>query len=124
MVTEKRRLGNLGEKLALQYLKKHHYKILTLNYQKRTGEIDIVAQDKDKTVVFVEVKTRRSLRFGLPQESVNFLKQHKLIKTAQYYILENYKQSIPWRIDVISIDLDDKKQTGHLKHFKNVISES
>ena len=123
MVHEKRKLGNLGEELAIKYLRKHNYKILTLNWQKRIGEIDIVAQDQDKTVVFVEVKTRKSASFGPGQEAVNSLKQHKLIKTAQYYILENYNFEVPWRIDVIAVDLDSKNQIGHIKHFKNAVGE-
>jgi putative endonuclease len=123
MVTEKRRLGDLGEELAVRYLKKHHYKILTQHYQKKIGEIDIVAQNKDKTIIFIEVKTRTNQDFGSPQEAVNPLKQHKLIKTAQYYILENHKQDIPWRIDVIAVDLDSKKQIAHIRHFKNAVGE-
>lgn len=123
MVTEKRRLGDLGEELAIRYLKKHNYKILGTKWQKRIGEIDIVAQDQNKTLVFIEVKTRKSASFGPPQEAVNPLKQRKLIKTAQYYILENYKHDVPWRIDVIAVDLDSKKQVGHIRHFKNAVGE-
>jgi len=123
MVHEKRKLGNLGEELAIKYLKKHNYKILALNWQKRIGEIDIVAQDQDKTMVFVEVKTRKNTSFGPPQEAVNPLKQRKLIKTAQYYILENHKRDLPWRIDVIAVDLDNKEQIGHIRHFKNAVGE-
>lgn len=123
MVHEKKKLGNLGEELAILYLKKHQYKILAYHWQKRIGEIDIVAQDEDKTIVFVEVKTRTSQEFGLPEEAVNFLKQHKLIKTAQYYILENYNFEVPWRIDVITLELDLSRRLGHVKHFKNVVGE-
>lgn len=123
MITEKRRLGDLGENLTCRYLKKHGYKILSLHYQKRIGEIDIVAQDRDNTLVFVEVKTRTSKDFGPAQEAVNPLKQRKLIKTAQCYILENYKFEIPWRIDVIAVDLNNKERVGHIRHFKNAVGE-
>ena len=120
---EKKKLGNLGEELATQYLKNHQYKILACKWQKRTGEIDIIARDQDKTIVFVEVKTRTSDNFGSAQEAVNFLKQRKLIKTAQYYILENYKFEVPWRIDVITLELDSEKRLAHVRHFKNAIEE-
>ena len=76
-------VGNLGEYLACQYLKKLGYKILDRNYRIRGGEIDIVAQDRDY-LVFIEVKTRNSSEYGLPSESITPWKIKALLKTALF----------------------------------------
>ena len=96
-------LGNEGEALAVKYLKKHRYKILSTQYRCRVGEIDIVAQAKDKTYVFVEVKTRNSLSKGLPREAVTTTKQRTIIKCAQLYVLENKINGAGFRFDVIEV---------------------
>ncbi len=96
-------LGNLGEDLAVKYLKKLHYKILFTQYRCRIGEVDIVAQAKDKTYVFVEVKTRNSLTKGLPREAVTVSKQRTIVKCAQLFILENKISGVSIRFDVIEV---------------------
>ncbi len=80
--------GDLGEKAACKYLKKHGYKILVCNYRKTYGEIDIIAQKKDM-ISFVEVKTRSNTDYGTAAEAVTYQKQQKLIRTAKAYIVEN-----------------------------------
>ena len=85
-----RTIGNYGEELACQYLKKQGYKILERNYRIRGGEIDIVARDQDY-LVFVEVKARYSHEYGLPSESITPWKIKALLKTALFYI-----QKIKW----------------------------
>ena len=89
----RKKIGNIGEKVATDYLKKKGYKILDTNFQNnsgsRLGELDIVALDKDKEeLVFVEVKTRNLKKFGetLPEENITYSKIRKLSKIAQYYI--------------------------------------
>ena len=71
-------LGKFGESEAEHYLKKKRYKILEKNYRGRLGEIDIIAEKK-KEIIFVEVKTRKSDKFGKPYEAVDFRKQRKII---------------------------------------------
>ena len=101
--------GQRGEKLAQRFLKKQGYKILTTNYQNKLGEIDIIAQDKN-TLVFVEVKTRTSARFGLGKEAVDKHKQRQIVKVAQAYLKQHYpKQDVKVRFDVIGIDLEKEK---------------
>lgn len=125
-------IGNLGEKIAQNYLKNKGYKILDRNY-KIPGfagvEIDIVAKRKD-TFSFIEVKTltlgqkvrASSSPLSLPEEKVNFPKQRKLIKAAQSWLKE---KKIPlnskWQIDVISIKIDLTSKQAKLRHFKNVV---
>ncbi len=84
-MNEKRKIGDFGENAAAEYLKSKGYKILKQNYYCRVGELDIIALDKN-TLVFVEVKTRKSASFGRASEFVDYKKQQKIINTALYYI--------------------------------------
>lgn len=94
--------GKIGEELAASLLKDNGYKILARNYKTKLGEIDIVASDKD-TLCFVEVKTRHSDRFGLPQEAVPAFKQRQISKAAITYLKENNLLDKKARFDVISV---------------------
>ncbi|MFA6295746.1 MAG: YraN family protein [Patescibacteria group bacterium] len=116
------KIGDLGEKLACDHLKKLNYIILDKNYHSRFGEIDIIAKDKN-TIVFVEVKTRTNLYFGQPQEAVDFFKLKKMAKTIYNYIsLNNIRDAI--RIDVVAIELNMKTRRASLRHFKDALAES
>jgi len=80
--------GDAGENVAAEYLMKLGYRILERKYRCSYGEIDIIAEKKG-TISFVEVKTRSSLLFGTPAESVDLRKQKKIINCSQYYIIKN-----------------------------------
>ena len=67
-------IGKLGEELAVGYLQKQNYKIIERNFECRQGEIDIIALDKNE-LVFIEVKTRTSIKYGKPAEAVNQIKK-------------------------------------------------
>jgi len=95
-------LGNLGEEAAVGMLKESGYKILARNYRDRLGEIDIVARDKD-TFCFIEVKTRNSLSFGLPQEAVSRAKQRQISKAALNFLKKNNLLDKKARFDVVSV---------------------
>ena len=84
MTATTKNLGNAGENFAARYLEQHGYKILEKNFRVRSAEIDIIAQIGD-VIVFVEVKTRSNIRYGLPAEAVNFRKQKKLSKRQAYF---------------------------------------
>lgn len=103
--------GKTGEDKAAAFLKKKGYAVNARNYRAKTGEIDIIAE-KDGTLVFVEVKTRDTDTYGAGFESVRQAKQNKIIRTAQYYIMQNNVEKL-CRFDVISID--DNKIT----HIEN-----
>ncbi len=94
--------GKDGEEKACNYLKSKKYKILEKNYRCLYGEIDIIAK-YNNTLVIIEVKYRKSAKFGKGYEAVNYTKQQKIIKTLQYYINEK-NVKMPVRCDVISID--------------------
>ena len=95
-------IGTKGETLAVKLLKEKKYKILEQNYTTKIGEIDIIAQIKD-IVVFVEVKARKSSRFGYPREAINLTKQQKVRTVATQYMLANKLMNSKVRFDCIEI---------------------
>ncbi len=99
-----KKIGDIGEKYALAYLKKHRYKILERNYRKNYGEIDIIAKTRD-VICFVEVKTRHSNTITQPYEAVDYRKQKKIIKTAAVYLIENKIES-NCRFDICEVFVD------------------
>jgi putative endonuclease len=125
MITERRIFGDLGEKLAKEFLEKNGYLIVDRNYSKRWGEIDIIAISQENELVFVEIKTREvtdTQSAFPPEDSVNFIKQQKIIKTAQTFLYEsNYSEDVNWRIDVIAIEINKKSRKAKIRHIKHAI---
>ena len=100
--TSTRSLGRYGEDLACKYLQAKGYKILKRNFScRRFGEIDIVAS-KAGVLSFIEVKTRASLRYGMPAEAVTLAKQRKIYRVAQYYL---QCEGLTSRIPMLSFDV-------------------
>lgn len=102
MSAESKHLGNCGEDAAIKFLTSNGYTIIETNYRTPRAEIDIIAE-QDKTLCFIEVKTRKSLTRGLPGESVTHLKQKKIIIGAQHYIKEKRFFDTRIRFDVIEV---------------------
>jgi len=114
MSEERKSLGKKGEELAASYLKKTQgYTILHRNYRCVFGEIDIIAKDRD-VLSFVEVKTRSSEGFGLPQERVNKRKQHQLSKVALEFINRYKAHHMNARFDVVAVYLDPQEERMEL----------
>ncbi len=122
MAEARKRTGDLGEKLARQYLARNGYEILEQNYRCSIGEIDIVARDGN-SLTFVEVRTKRSKQFGTPEESVTPAKQAKLIELAQTYLQKHEITSEDWRIDVVAVELKKDKQVSRIELIKNAVGE-
>ncbi len=101
----KKLLGLKGEKLAEKTLKKQGYKIVKTNYFTPFGEADLVCE-KDGVTVFVEVKTRTSLKYGTPAQAVDNKKQKKYRDIANYYLNSNDLADVPISFAVVEI-LDD-----------------
>lgn len=101
-----------GERKAKEFLVKNGYKILEENYKAKFGELDLIAY-KDNTFIFVEVKARSSLKFGMPGEAVTGFKQNKIKKLAQAYLIVKNKYPSNCRFDVIEV-LDEK-----ITHIEN-----
>ncbi len=119
----KREIGKLGENIARKYLLNKKYAILNNNYHSRFGEIDIIARNKENILVFFEVKTRTSNKYGTGYEAVDYYKQQKLIKTAYIYLSKHKIWNNNFRIDVLSIDLDFRQRMSKVTHFKNAVGE-
>lgn len=109
-------LGREGERLAVRYLRTQHYRILYRNFRApRGGEVDLVCRDKtDNTLVFVEVKTRRSLAFGAPGEAVTRDKQKLIARGALAWLRLLDRPDILFRFDIVEIIHDGKTPTFHL----------
>lgn len=120
MSADRRELGKLGENFACDFLGKRGYKIISQNYRIRGGEIDIIAEDGD-TIVFIEVKTRKSLVFGHPEEAINKRKQHKLALVAEQYLSSHELYEKDYRIDVIGIEVGQDGQLVNLRHGKDIV---
>jgi putative endonuclease len=110
MTQARRQLGDQGESLAAAALKKQGYKILERNYSTPLGEIDLIARHQG-CLVFIEVKTRRSLRFGHPLEGVTVAKQRRLQRLADYYMKQKRLKEQPIRFDVVAITVMDNGPT-------------
>lgn len=102
MADFRRAFGDRGEGEAAQYLRRKGYAILVQKYRTPLGELDLVARD-GRTVVFVEVKTRRSPAFGVPQAAVDLRKQQRMGRIALYYLQQNKLHGVPCRFDVVAI---------------------
>ena len=98
----RRSLGDRGEDLAAAALKKQGYKILERNYRTPLGEIDLICRHRE-VLVFVEVKTRTSNRFGPGQDAVHYNKQARLRKLADYYLKHKRLGEVEVRFDVVGI---------------------
>ena len=101
----KRREGNRGEDLAVDFLMKKGYRILERNFRFERGEMDIIAED-DTMLVFIEVKARRSSLYGDPIDAVTVSKCSQLRKIAEGYLFTHNIDDRACRFDVIAIDYD------------------
>lgn len=110
-------IGRRGEEIAIEYLKRLRYRILERNYRKSFGEVDIIAKDME-TVVFIEVKTRQSARFGSPFEAVDTRKQRQISKVAQEYLQTQGSTDVSARFDVIAIRVD-RDNSFSIDHLRN-----
>lgn len=112
------KLGAWGEAKAAGYLKAQGYEILERNFSCRSGELDLIALDRE-TVVFVEVKTRQSLSFGLPCESITETKKRHLRKTIYFYMMLRGFEGRDMRVDVLELLL--KGGSAYIRHIKNAL---
>jgi len=123
--TDKQKIGQLGEDLACEYLVENRYKIIERNYRKPWGEIDIIAKDPDRTLVFVEVKTLQKTGASnqlKPEDQLTRAKLNKLSRTASIYANNNQKlikEARGWRIDLIAITLNNT-DSPTISHYKNI----
>lgn len=118
MMTYQRKIGNLGERIAADFLQDLGYQLLDRNFTTPYGELDLVLLDQD-IIVFVEVKTRTSDTFGSPEASVTDAKLERIQNAALLWLQAHPEMKDDWRIDVIAILLDSKRQVRDIQHFIN-----
>jgi putative endonuclease len=119
---KRRDTGILGEKIARDFLKKQGYHILETNYRCPEGEIDIVARHKDY-LAFIEVRTKKSLEFGSPEESITPAKQARMRATAAHYRQAHDNLPTQWRIDVVAIELDPRGKPSRIELIDNAVGD-
>ncbi len=107
-------MGKQGEEAACQFLEARGYRILDRNFRTRFAEIDIIAE-YEETVIFIEVRTRRSARYGSPGESVGRAKQKKIITGAMQYLREKSLHDYRIRFDIVTLLLTG--ETSHIEHI-------
>ncbi|MCR8923702.1 YraN family protein [Dasania sp. GY-MA-18] len=112
--------GQQVEQLAAKYLTRQQLRVLEFNYRCRRGEIDLIMLEGE-TIVFVEVRYRRSSSHGTPLETVDFRKQQKLLTTAEHYLQQHF-QNAPCRFDVISAQRAPASAELHFEWVKNAFS--
>lgn len=111
-------LGQVGEKAAKEYLGKRGYVIDEENFTCPQGEIDIIAREGNY-LVFIEVRTRSSNSFGEPFESINSIKQRRIVKLAQLYMLKKNIRNCNVRFDVVSVLVDKNWKAENIILIKN-----
>ena len=112
-------LGKYGESIAGKYLASKNYVPVAENFRYERAEVDLIFKDeKEKVLMFVEVKTRRSKAFGEPEESVTEKKQKQIIKSAQGFLMEHPEyDEYEKRFDIVSIYVKGNKQ--EINHIIN-----
>lgn len=118
-------LGQKAEKIAANFLLAQGSEVIDAHYYNKTGyhigEIDLVAREKDGTIVFVEVKARKGKKDSVvPEENITGEKIRKIFKTAQNYLKEKDLEEANWRVDAVSVVFDFEERKMDIKQIKNI----
>lgn len=111
-----RAVGAWGEHIAYRFLTERGLVVRARNWRCAWGEIDLVAEDGEE-IVFVEVRTRRSAEFGIPEETITPRKRQALIAAAQQYLAQHALEAKPWRIDLVAVELDARNAIRRVEHI-------
>jgi putative endonuclease len=117
----RKNLGRWGEKTAESFLIRKGYQIMGKNVRTPYGEIDLIGE-QGGMIAFVEVKTRSSTDFGLPEESITPKKQAHMVNAAEAYMQDHPDLGMGWRLDVIGIRKMPGNQPPEIVHFENVLT--
>lgn len=119
----RKRLGDFGELVAMAYLTRQGYQVLDRKWRCAAGEIDLVMQE-GSALVFIEVRTRRGQAPGSAKETVTRAKQDRLIELAYTYIEAcRISEHIPWRIDVVALDVNRSGRVLRIEHIRHAVAE-
>lgn len=133
-LTEKQKIGVLGEDIAVKYIQNKGFSVIDRNYRKKCGEIDIIAE-KGKILHFVEVKSvscenlssfaggvSRETSGHRPEDNIHSAKLRRLARTIQVYLLEKYKGNEPeWQFDAVTVKIDIKTKQAKVKIIGDII---
>ena len=120
--TARQGLGRTGERLAAETLMSKGYRILERNFRCRQGEIDLVAED-EQDIIFVEVKARRGVSFGLPEDALTMRKRRKLVEVASYYLDFHTCSDRSWRIDVVAVQFSSNGKLEDIRIYKHAVTD-
>lgn len=117
-MADRQLLGRWGEKHCERFLKRKGLKKLTRNFSCKSGEIDLIMVDADRTIVFVEVRTKADEQFGSVESSITSPKKARLLRTARYFLATHDVGNRPFRFDVVTVVLG---RTGpvQVRHYEN-----
>jgi putative endonuclease len=128
--TEKRKLGDIGENITCDYLKRHGFEILDRNYLRKWGELDIVAKKKN-IIRFIEVKSVscktlpkdvNHVTSGYrPEDNVHPQKLKRLSRAIQTYILERRLDNMDWQLDIAIVRIDQTNRKARVEILENII---
>ena len=117
-------VGRWGEEIASVYLEQKGYLIVDRNFYTPEGEIDLIAlreEKEERILIFVEVKTRTSEKYGYPEEAFTRKKWDHMLKTIDRYLHDQPNYGDAWQIDVIAVQRLDEDQPPKIEHFNNVV---
>ena len=120
MTSPRQGLGRRGEELARRRLESLGYVIVGKNHRTKQGEIDLVAKHEG-TLVFVEVRTKRGVSFGSPEESITPSKRAHLIASAQEYMDHEGLPECDWRIDLVAVEMDSAGRLRRIEVVENAV---
>ena len=121
MGRENKRIGEIGEEIAMAFLEQKGYEIAGVNVRTPLGEIDIVAKQKE-TTVFIEVKTRATSSLGPPYLNITRSKQAHIIRNALLYLKRSGRADSYWRIDVVSVKLNGRYELESIELIENAVT--
>ena len=118
LLADRKQLGQWGEKRCEKFLKRKGLRKLARNFACKTGEIDLIMVDADRTIVFVEVKTRANESLTPAESVITTAKKAKALRTARYFLATHNINDRPFRFDVVTIVLGQTRRP-QIRHYKN-----
>jgi putative endonuclease len=118
LLSDAKLLGKWGERRCEKFLRKKGLQTLTRNYACKAGEIDLIMVDTDRSIVFVEVKTRVEEEFAPTETVVNKTKTDKMAKTSRYFLSAYDIDNRPYRFDIVTVTLGNRGP-AEIRHYKN-----
>ncbi|MFA5187796.1 MAG: YraN family protein [Patescibacteria group bacterium] len=115
----KQNIGKYGQEVARKWLQARDYNFLAANFSTRHGELDLIFE-KNKQIIFVEVKTRLSDKFGLPEEAVTEQKKAKMSEAGLKYLAANQIASDNYRFDIVAVEIDKANKKAKIRHHKGI----